>query len=107
MKSRLDRIADWEGRLREARWQAGALSVCCGLTERELRRFIRSTFGLRLHVWIRRSRMAHAAALLRQGAAVKEVSATLGYKQASHFSRDFKSFYGVEPGRFASAGDGP
>ncbi|MGO8677988.1 MAG: helix-turn-helix domain-containing protein [Limisphaerales bacterium] len=105
MKSRLDRIGDWEERLRNAKWQARALSTGCGLTERELRRFIHSKFGLRLHLWIRGDRMEHAAALLRQGAAVKEVSAILGYEQASHFSRDFKSFYGITPGRFASAGE--
>lgn len=106
MKSRLDRIADWEERLRDAKWQVRALCIGCGLTERELRRFIHSKFGLRLHVWIRRSRMEQAATLLRQGAAVKEISATLGYKQASHFSRDFKSFYGIAPGRFGSADNG-
>jgi hypothetical protein len=42
-RSRLDRIADREGRLLDATWEAGLPSVCCGLTERELRRFIRSS----------------------------------------------------------------
>jgi AraC-like DNA-binding protein len=31
---------------------------------------------------------------------VKEVAFALGYKQVSHFSRQFKQFHGVSPGDF-------
>ncbi len=97
MKSRLDRITNWDERLADARWQGQALARGCGIGAWELRHYIHLTFGLRLHEWITRRRMARALVLFGTGVAVKEISWALGYKQASHFSREFKRFYGVPP----------
>lgn len=41
--------------------------------------------------------MADAYERLQTGKSVKEVAFELGYKQHSHFSRDFKARYGVSP----------
>jgi AraC-like DNA-binding protein len=41
--------------------------------------------------------MCEAYSRLMAGHRVKEVAIDLGYKQVSHFSRDFKSAYGVPP----------
>jgi AraC-like DNA-binding protein len=102
MKSRLDRITDWDQRLEDAEWQARALARNCGIGGWELRHYIHVKFGLPLHSWIRSIRMARAAALLAQGKDPKEVSWALDYKQHSHFWREFKLFHGVTPGDFTS-----
>lgn len=60
-----------------------------------------------LHQWIVRKRMARAAALLAQGMDPKGVSWALGYKQHSHFWREFKRFHGVTPGNFANTDPAP
>ena len=45
--------------------------------------------------------MNHAAALLlRSDATIKDVASHLGFADAFHFSRMFKSVYGVSPKRF-------
>jgi AraC family transcriptional regulator len=97
VKSRLDSIADWDERPGEAKWQAEALAHGCSIGVWGLRHYIRLRFGLGLHEWIMRRRMARALVLLRSGVPVKEVSWVLGYKRASHFSREFKQFYGAVP----------
>ena len=46
-------------------------------------------------------RMHHAAGLLlRSDATIKDVASHLGFADAFHFSRVFKSVYGVSPRRF-------
>jgi AraC-like DNA-binding protein len=102
MKSRLDRITDWDQRLQDVKWQAKALAWKCGIGEWELRHYIHLKFGLPLHTWITSKRMAPACALLAQGKKVKEVAWAVGYKQPSHFSREFKLFYRISPTDFTS-----
>jgi AraC family transcriptional regulator len=100
MRSSLERIKNWDERLVDARWQAKVLALKCGVGVWELRHYVRLKFGLKLHMWITARRMARAAAMLRQGTAVKIVSSDLGYKQPSHFSREFKRFHGATPSDF-------
>ncbi len=42
-------------------------------------------------------RLELALRLLARGKIVKEAASETGYKQPSHFSRDFKRLYGVPP----------
>jgi AraC-like DNA-binding protein len=46
-------------------------------------------------------RLNEAAHRVRAGHSVKNVAFDLGYKQLSHFSRDFKRAYGAPPSRVA------
>jgi AraC-like DNA-binding protein len=97
MGSRLSRIKDWEQLVEQAQYIASALAKTCGVSERHLRRYIRTTFGLSATEWIDRIRMAKGIRLICQGNPVKEVAFQLGFKQVSHFSRKFKAAYGQSP----------
>jgi AraC-like DNA-binding protein len=101
MASRLSQIRDWDQRVEDAGFSVSILSIRCGVSRRHFLRFIRDSFGVPPHHWMLQIRMQHAAALLRQGFYVKEVSSQLGFKQVAHFCREFKRYYGVSPGHFS------
>lgn len=68
------------------------------------RLFVRNT-GEPMQSWIRRMRLAEAAALLRTtGLRVSEVAHLVGYPDPLYFSRAFRGMYGVAPTRFAKSG---
>ncbi len=100
MRSRLEGIVDWNERLPRADWRADALARGCGVSERELRRYVRAVFGLSLRDWIAAARMERARALLQRGDMVKEAAARLGYSQAGNFSRAFGRRCGASPAAF-------
>jgi AraC-like DNA-binding protein len=97
MKSRLDRINDWEDRLVQARYRVAALAKLCGVSERQLRRYVESKFGQTPHVWTIVVRLEKAPQVLSQGELVKRVAIDVGFRQPAHFSREFKRHYGVSP----------
>ncbi len=77
----------------------GELSHRCGVTASYMCRLFKqfdSTTPYRLLV---RHRASCAAAMLREGRSVGEVSDELGYQNPFHFSRQFKSVFGVPPSR--------
>jgi transcriptional regulator GlxA family with amidase domain len=100
MRSRLNRITDWAERARAAKYRAEKLAVICGVSSRQLRRFIHGRMGCSPHKWLNELRQTRAALYLLDGPrSIKEVSYELGYSQACHLSRDFKRFHGVPPSR--------
>ena len=44
--------------------------------------------------------MRRAASLLHTGTIVKEAAYALSYRNAAHFTTDFKKYFGVVPSRF-------
>jgi AraC-like DNA-binding protein len=84
-------------RLRSAAEIAEETGVDPAYLSRVFRRFHRVT----PYRFLMRLKMRHAASLLlNPGILVKEVAATLGFPDPFHFSRSFKSVYGVSPERF-------
>ena len=69
----------------------------CNVCERQLRRFLHDRFGKPIHPWFLEHRMRRANHMLMEGTRAKDVGDNLGYKQASHFSTDFKRFFGFRP----------
>jgi AraC-like DNA-binding protein len=47
--------------------------------------------------WLRELRLTRAYQNLLLGKSVKEVAFDQGYKQVSHFSREFKNHFGISP----------
>jgi AraC-like DNA-binding protein len=97
VRIRLEQVSDWDSLLAEAGYTSKGLSAHCGYSIRTLQRFISSRYGESLLDFISWIRLDRARQLLKAGYSVKEVTHTLGYKQASHFARCFKSRFKVTP----------
>jgi AraC-like DNA-binding protein len=98
---RLARIHNWLDLAHEANYSVAGLAVRCKVSRRTLQKYFASVMREAPHRWLRRIRMQRALELLRDGATVKETTFLLRYSDHSHFSRDFKRFYGITPSRHA------
>ena len=103
MPSRLIRVTNWEGLAEEAGYNAKKLAERCGVSLRQLERFIPTATGKTPQQWLNYLRQQKAFELIASGQSVKEVSFLLGYKQTSHFSREFKRYHGVAPSELPAA----
>lgn len=79
-----------------------ALAKACSVSVRSLERFWGPTFRETPRRWLKRLGMQRAIEVLRDGSTVKETSACLGYEDPSHFSREFKEWYGFPPNKSAN-----
>jgi AraC-like DNA-binding protein len=89
MRSHLDRINDWEARVRGAKYRVANLARNVKITSRQLERYFLSTFNCHPKQWIQKIRRKDAWRLKREGLLDKEIAQRLGFKQPSHFSRLF------------------
>lgn len=97
----LGRITDWVDRAHGAHYSVKNLARDCQVTPRTLERFFCASFGQPPRFWLKRARMKRAVELLLDRLNVSETADDLGYKSPSHFSREFKRFYGFPPNRRA------
>jgi len=79
------------------------LAKSCGVSRRQLQRFIRERWGVVPARWLNEVRLNYATALLMKGLTVKEAATALGYEDASHFAKTFKRLHGVPPSKFGLA----
>jgi len=100
--TRLRTIKNWPELARTARYQVKTLAKICEVSPRQLERFFLGATGLRAHEWMYRLRQFEALRLLRKLGSVKATAHHLGYKQPSHFSVKFRSYYGIWPSEFLS-----
>lgn len=97
MSQRLKSVQEWEPLAQQAQFRAHELAFLCQVSLRTLQRHFKIHYGHTVSGWLREVRLRKAYSGLVQGATVKEMAFDLGYKQLSHFSRDFKSYFGVSP----------
>jgi AraC-like DNA-binding protein len=97
MSSRLQFVQEWEALAQEAGYRPSELADLCQISLRTLERHFQKHYGSTVSKWLRDLRLKLAYQALLTGKAVKEVAFDHGYKQMSHFSRDFKSYFGVSP----------
>lgn len=97
MNSRLDRIKDWADLAKAARYSASAIARQCGVSSRQLERFFQVRLQQSPHNWLRELRMKRAVQLICESASLKQVAQELCYRDAAHFTRDFKEYFGVTP----------
>jgi AraC-like DNA-binding protein len=91
---------EWEQIARQLNYKATAMSEKLGISQRQLHRYTRELFGFSPQRWLKRQQLVVSADLLVKHRSVKFVSFQLGFKQPSHFCREFKLYYGLSPSAF-------
>jgi AraC-like DNA-binding protein len=97
MNGRLQWIKKWEELARQANWSAATLAKKCGVSLRTLERYFLKAMGKHPQTWLCEQRQRQAIELLRDGCNVTKTATLLGYKHATHFSREFKKYWGHVP----------
>jgi len=101
MNSRLSCIQNWPALAHAAKYCVTTMAQRRGVSLRHLERFFKETMGNCPCEWLNEQRQLRALELIRDGSTVKEAADELGYKQRSHFSREFKKFHGFAPSQRA------
>ena len=97
MSSRLDAITDWATRAQRANFCVATLAGQCEVTERQLRRYFRTKFGMSPNLWLTAARLELVQTLLQRGQSVKEIAAQIGFSQQGNLTRLFKQQFKVTP----------
>ena len=91
-----------ERRMADPLFSTETLAEEFNMTLRQLRRKLRALLDETPVTYVRRLRLAQAAALLEAGAlSVKEVMYAVGFSSDSSFSRSFRQAYGIPPSEYA------
>jgi AraC family transcriptional regulator len=91
----------WETLAESAHYDANELARLCGISTRQLQRYFRRSFHSSPQNWLNKRRLLVAKGLLLSGESVKKIALDLGFKQPSHFCRQFKSWNKMTPSQFA------
>ena len=91
----------WGELARSAGFKATKLAALAGVSLRTLQRQFRAQYGITVSEWLTEVRLSEAKHRIHAGDRVKEVALDLGYKQLSHFSREFKRAHGKPPRRIS------
>jgi AraC-like DNA-binding protein len=83
-------------------FRAANLAAEIGVSQRQLERYVKRQFGRSPQRWLTELRMSKALLLIECMDSVKEVAYSLGFKQVSHFCREFKKFHGLTCGQYAT-----
>ena len=81
-------------------YNAIRLAKLTGITVRQLERYFQKDFNRSPQDWLNEQRIIAARYLLLNAKSVKSIAIQLGYKQPSHFSHEFKRYYGVSPSKY-------
>src|SRR6476620_5857038 len=98
----MSHLERWESLATAAGYNANSLASLCHVSVRQLQRQFRRTLGRTPQDWLDERRLAAAEILLRRGYQVKRVAFDLGFKQSSHFCRQFKIQTQLTPSEFAT-----
>ena len=78
-----------------------SLAKAAGMSRASFARAFVAFFGMTPMAFVIKTRLQHAAEMLRSGdLPVKLIAASAGFPSRSHFSRSFRSVYGVDPTAF-------
>jgi transcriptional regulator GlxA family with amidase domain len=97
MNTKVNHIQNWPELALQAKWSASALAKKCNVSLRTLERHFVKHMGKSPKKWLSEQRQLRAVELLQDGNSVKETAGYLGYKHATHFSREFKDHWAYLP----------
>ena len=101
LRRRVHRRELWMQLARRCSYRAPELARSCEMNLRRLQRHFQEDFGRSPQEWLNEQRMIAARYLILEDRSVKAISLELGFKQTSHFCREFKRCYGFTPTGFA------
>ena len=104
-KNELERSERWVRLSSLSSYDAHKLAKISGVTVRQLERYFNHDFNRSSQDWLNEQRMIAARYIMLEAESVKSVAIQLGFKRASHFSREFKRCYGVCPSKYKSITD--
>ena len=82
------------------RYDARELARLFEISPRQLQRKFNRYLKRSPQDWLNEQRIIAARRLLLSGGTVKEVAFELGFKQVSHFCRQFKTYHRMTPSQF-------
>ena len=83
--------------------QVAEIAKACGISAVHLSRLFKQFDDETPKAYLGRLKMSHAAELiLRKSLPIKQAAAEIGFDDPYHFSRVFKSYFGVSPSKFAN-----
>ena len=94
---------EWKQLAVMARFDCKELAKLNNVSVRQLQRVFRTRFGQPPQDWLNEQRIVAAQQLLRIGNSTKRVALDLGFKQTSHFCRQFKIISGITPSQFKNS----
>jgi AraC-like DNA-binding protein len=93
----------WQDMASKARYNAANLARIYGVSKRQLEREFQKQLGYSPQSWLDRQRILASKQLLLSGRLIKQVASELGFKQTSHFCRQFKIHNQMTPSEFVIA----
>jgi AraC-like DNA-binding protein len=93
-------IEAWKSLAGIAHYDARELAKLCAISLRQLERNFNRELNRSPQDWLNEQRIEAARQLLLSGGPVKRVAFELGYKQVSHFCRQFKAYNHMTPSQF-------
>ncbi|MFC5079061.1 Arabinose operon regulatory protein [Vibrio thalassae] len=77
----------------------GQLAALCDLSERQFHRLFKQATGMSPHAWLTRLRLEKSLSLVKAGKPAAQVALQTGFYDQAHFSRTFRSVYGISPSK--------
>jgi AraC-like DNA-binding protein len=102
VNTRLSQVHNWGKLAREAEWSVKQMAKLCGVSARTLEKQFLRSLGKKPKTWLTEERQRDALRLLQEGESVKGTAAILGYKHATHFTRQFKKHWSCLPSSAAN-----
>ncbi|EEF60802.1 helix-turn-helix domain-containing protein [Pedosphaera parvula] len=87
----------WLEIARETTYNAARIARKLKISPRQLQRYTQKLFRCSPQHWLHERRLIDAMHQLEENHCVKSVAFQLGFKQACHFSREFKRRHGITP----------
>jgi len=95
-------LGRWEQLAKAAHYNVRELARLCYLSVRQLERDFNCHLGRSPQRWLNEQRLKEAQKRLLAGDPVKKVAFELGFKQPSHFCRQFKLWHHATPSQFVA-----